>query len=96
MPAPFIMDIVEGIELVRVPVEQIVVCQRHRSRTSRRVLTLSEQQFVNCVKIDSACYGGLMDKWFAFAVCTEDSYSNQGYPLGFDLLREAVELAQGN
>ena len=49
------------------------------------LLTLCEQQFVDCVEVDSACYGELLDNGFAFAVNSlrvEDSCSfhwNQGY-----------------
>jgi C1A family cysteine protease len=39
---------------------------------------LSEQQFVDCDKVDSGCSGGLMDNAFKYAeqnaLCTEDSY----------------------
>merc|ERR1712125_133498 len=40
--------------------------------------SISEQQFVDCDKVDSACSGGLMDNAFKYAednaLCTEDSY----------------------
>ena len=40
--------------------------------------SFSEQQFVDCDKVDSGCSGGLMDNAFKFAeanaICTEDSY----------------------
>merc|ERR1712050_429828 len=40
--------------------------------------SLSEQQFVNCDKVDQGCNGGLMDNGFKFAeknaICTESSY----------------------
>jgi len=44
--------------------------------------SLSEQQFVDCDKVDSGCNGGLMDNAFKFAeknaVCTEGSYPYKG------------------
>jgi len=47
-----------------------------------KLTSLSEQQFVDCDKVDEACNGGLMDHAFAFAekhaLCTEASYSYQG------------------
>merc|ERR1712066_1120395 len=40
--------------------------------------SFSEQQFVDCDKVDQGCNGGLMDNAFKFAeqnaICTEDSY----------------------
>lgn len=45
---------------------------------SGKLVSLSEQQFVDCDKIDSGCNGGLMDNGFKFAkenaLCTEASY----------------------
>merc|ERR1712110_1151393 len=45
---------------------------------SGKLVSLSEQQFVDCDKVDSGCSGGLMDNAFRFAeqnaLCTEDSY----------------------
>merc|ERR1711953_246031 len=45
---------------------------------SGKLVSLSEQQFVDCDKVDDGCNGGLMDNGFKFAeehaLCTEDSY----------------------
>merc|ERR1712137_1312106 len=42
----------------------------------------SEQQFVDCDKVDQGCNGGLMDNAFKFAeknaICTEGSYPYKG------------------
>jgi len=47
-----------------------------------QLVSLSEQQFVDCDKVDQGCNGGLMDNAFKFAeahaVCTEASYRYTG------------------
>jgi C1A family cysteine protease len=49
---------------------------------SGKLVSLSEQQFVDCDKVDSGCSGGLMDNAFRYAeqnaLCTEQSYSYKG------------------
>merc|ERR1719335_336132 len=44
-----------------------------------KLVSISEQQFVDCDHVDNGCGGGLMDNAFAFAeknaLCTEESYS---------------------
>ena len=43
------------------------------------LMTLSKQQLVDCIAVDSACTGELMNNGFAFAaknaICTEANYS---------------------
>jgi len=47
-----------------------------------RLVSLSEQQFVDCDKRDSGCQGGIMETAFQYAqqtaICTEDSYRYTG------------------
>jgi len=46
------------------------------------LVSLSEQQLVDCDKVDAGCNGGLMDNGFSFleknAACTESSYPYKG------------------
>merc|ERR1739848_275905 len=50
--------------------------------TSGQLVSLSEQQLVDCSKINHGCNGGLMDQAFDFyesrAIATEDSYTYTG------------------
>jgi C1A family cysteine protease len=47
-----------------------------------KLVSLSEQQLVDCDKVDQGCSGGLMDNAFQYAeknaLCTEQSYSYKG------------------
>merc|ERR1712072_538341 len=47
-----------------------------------KLVSFSEQQFVDCDKVDQGCNGGLMDNAFKFAeknaICTESSYPYKG------------------
>jgi len=47
-----------------------------------KLVSLSEQQFVDCDKVDQGCNGGLMDHAFNYAeanaICTESSYPYKG------------------
>jgi len=48
-----------------------------------KLVSLSEQQFVDCDKKDNGCSGGLMDTAFKYAeknaLCTEESYKYHGH-----------------
>jgi cathepsin L len=47
-----------------------------------KLVSFSEQQFVDCDKVDQGCNGGLMDNAFKYAeknaICTEESYAYTG------------------
>lgn len=49
---------------------------------TKKLVSISEQQFVDCDKVDSGCSGGLMDSAFKYAeanaLCTEESYPYKG------------------
>jgi len=54
-----------------------------RAQISRgKLVSMSEQELVDCDKVDSGCGGGLMDQGFQYieqnGVCTEDSYGYKG------------------
>jgi hypothetical protein len=53
-----------------------------REIATGKLVSLSEQQFVDCDKVDQGCQGGLMDHAFNFAksnsICTEESYAYTG------------------
>ena len=65
-------------------------------------MTLSEQQLVDCITVDSACIGELTSNGFVFAVknvmCTEasHSYSCLATKGTCKALNCSVELAQGS
>merc|ERR1712070_900633 len=67
---------------------------------SGELVSLSEQQFVDCDKIDSGCQGGLMDNAFKYAendaICTEASYPYKGVGGTCAASSCAVGLKQGS
>jgi len=62
--------------------------------------SFSEQQFVDCDKVDSGCSGGLMDNGFKFAesnaICTEDSYPYKARAGACEASSCTVGLAKGD
>merc|ERR1712135_228866 len=63
------------------------------------LVSLSEQQFVDCDTTSSGCNGGLMDYAFAFAeqnaICTEKSYRYPASDGTCDMSRCTVGIPQG-
>ena len=70
------------------------------SVSTGNLLTLSEQQLVDCDTVDSACNSGLVKNVFALAeknaMCTESSYSYTGTKGTCLASRCTVGLAQGS
>merc|ERR1712228_1132272 len=67
---------------------------------SGKLVSLSEQQFVDCDKVDSGCQGGLMDNAFEFAeknaICTEQSYPYQARSGSCKASSCTVGISQGS
>jgi len=63
------------------------------------LVSMSEQQFMDCDKEDGACQGGFMDTAFTYAetaaMCTEDSYAYKGAEGSCSADGCTVALAQG-
>merc|ERR1711988_1458741 len=66
---------------------------------SGKLVSLSEQQFVDCDTGDSGCNGGLMDTAFEFAeknaICTEHSYPYKGVDGTCDASHCTVGIPKG-